>query len=265
MQAEQLIKEGKPREALKALEQEVRSHPASAKHRVFLFQLLTVLGEWDRALTQLRVAGEMDRANDAMAKIYLPALQCEALREAVFKGERKPLVLGEPVAWVAQLIEASRLDATGESGQAAELRAQALEAAPTVAGEVNGEAFEWIADADSRLGPMLELVLDGRYFWVPFTAIGSIEFEEAADLRDVVWQPASVTWSNGGEAVALVPTRYAGTVAHDDGALLLGRKTEWQARSDDCYAGCGQRILVTDAGEYPLLTIRTLALHHGTA
>ena len=262
MQAEELVKAGRPREALGALEQEVRANPASSRHRVFLF--LSVLGQWDRALTQLNVAGEMDRANEAISKIYVAALQCEALREAVFRGEHTPHVLGEPDAWLAELIEAARLDAAGGHDQAADLRAKSLEAAPTAPGSINGEPFQWVADADSRLGPVLEIVLDGRYFWVPFTAIKSLEFEPATDLRDVVWQPTSITWSNGGEAVAFVPTRYAGTTATDDEGALMARKTDWNELSEACFAGVGQRVLVTDAGEYPLLAIQTLTLDHGT-
>ena len=60
MTAEQLLKEGQLDEALKALFQVVRDKPADAKSRRFLFQLLSVLGDWKRADTQLQVLGEMD-------------------------------------------------------------------------------------------------------------------------------------------------------------------------------------------------------------
>ncbi len=55
MTAEQLLKEGRPDEALKDLQKAVRDDPANAKPRVFLFQLLSVLGDWKRADTQLKV------------------------------------------------------------------------------------------------------------------------------------------------------------------------------------------------------------------
>ena len=47
------------------------------KLRVFLFQLLCVLGQWERALTQLNVAAELDAQALAMAQMYREALQCE--------------------------------------------------------------------------------------------------------------------------------------------------------------------------------------------
>ena len=46
--------------------EQVRSEPANAKLRVFLFQLLCVNGDWDRALSQLNVAGELDAGTPVM-------------------------------------------------------------------------------------------------------------------------------------------------------------------------------------------------------
>ena len=68
-------------------------------------------------------------------------------------------------------------------------RARAFDAAPAVSGDIDGQPFEWIADADMRLGPMLEAVVNGRYFWMPFSAIARAVFEPPADLRDAVWTP----------------------------------------------------------------------------
>ena len=82
--AAQLVAAGQPREALALLQQQVCDRPDEPKSRVFLFQLLCVLGEWPRALTQLQVCGELDAGALAMVNIYRDALQCEAVREAVF-------------------------------------------------------------------------------------------------------------------------------------------------------------------------------------
>ena len=258
MSAEQLIREGSPVEALAALEKEVRANPASADLRVFLFQLLAVLGQWDRALTQLNVAADMDPKNLLMAHVCRSALQCEAYREQVFAGERSPLVFGEPSAWIGELIQAMSLTAKGQHGPAAELRARALEAAPTQEGRLNGQPFEWLADADSRLGPVLELIVDGRYYWAPFASISRIEVEAPSDLRDLVWTPAKVTWSNQGASVALIPTRYAPLPTK--GELRLAHGTEWEDLGSHCWAGLGQRMLATSESETPLLEVREIEL-----
>ena len=54
MLAEDCLKAGDIEHSLRQLRDEVRKRPADAKIRVFLFQLLVILGRWDRALNQLR-------------------------------------------------------------------------------------------------------------------------------------------------------------------------------------------------------------------
>ena len=260
MSAVKLVQAGKLDDALQALQNEVRRSPAEASHRVFLFQLLAVMGRWDRALTQLNVAADLDPAALTMAQAYRETLQCEALREQIFSGNRSPLIFGEPEGWIAQVVEALRLDAAGDLAGAAAMRAKAFDQAPATSGAINGEQFEWIADADSRLGPLLELVMNGRYYWVPFSCIQRIRAEAPADLRDTVWMPVSVMWSNGGEAVGFIPTRYPGTVASTDGALLLARRTDWVDVGADTWRGIGQRMLATSDGDYALLDLRSVEL-----
>lgn len=264
--ANTLLAGGDPQAALAALEQQVRAHPADAKLRVFLFQLLAVLGQWQRALTQLAVCAELDAGTLAMVGTYREALQCEAVREAVFAGQTLPHVFGRPQAWVAWLAEALAADARGEVAAAAALRARAFDAAPPSCGSLNGEPFDWIADADGRLGPILEAIINGRYCWVPFDALSQVSFEAPEDLRDLVWTPAQLTFPHGGATVALVPTRYVGTAHHADGALRLARRTDWVTRDADDPGACGwgQRVLLTSAGEQGVLQCRELLLTPST-
>ena len=251
MRAEQLIGEGNLAEALKALQDAVRKDPSNAKYRVFLFQLLAVQGNWSRALNQLNVAAELDASTLPMAQTYREALQCEALRAEIFSGKRAPLVFGEPAPWQVMMIEALHA-ATPE--QAAQMRATALEQAPATAGSINGERFEWLAETDARLGPVLEAVVNGRYYWIPFHRLQKIEIEAPTDLRDTVWTAATLTTANGGEVVALIPTRYNETIASTDGALLLARRTEWT----EAGYGLGQRMFATDVADYALMDVRSI-------
>lgn len=260
MHAEESLRDGNLDEALARLQEQVRAAPADPKLRVFLFQLLCVLGRWDRALAQLQVAGDLDAGALAMVQTYREAIRCEALRGEVFAGLRSPLVFGEPEQWLALLLEALRLAAEGRYDEASGLRAQAFDAAPATAGTLDGQPFEWIADADGRLGPVLEAVVRGRYYWVPFHRVAAVRLEEPTDLRDLVWAPAHFAWANGGEDVGLIPTRYAGSEASPDGALRLARRTEWSERAPDLFVGLGQRMLATDGGEHPLLEVRELRL-----
>ena len=79
-----------------------------------------------------------------------------------------------------------------------------------------------------------------------------------SDLRDLVWVPAQFMWTNGGEASGHIPVRYSRTENAKDGALRLSRKTEWKELAEETYIGLGQRVLVTEEGEHPLLQCRTI-------
>lgn len=260
LSAEQELRDGRPAVALALLQDQVRQDPSNAKLRTFLFQLLSVLGQWDRALNQLNVAGELDAATLAMVQTYREALKCEGLRAEIFAGRHSPMVLGQPPQWLALLMESLRVLNQGHSGEAERLRNEAFEAAPTTAGTINGEAFEWIADADGRLGPVMEAVVNGRYYWVPFERIKRIQIEPPEDLRDLVWLPAHFELANEGEAFGLVPSRYPGSEACEDGLIQLGRKTDWREQDGGLIIGLGQRLLATDAGDYPILDVRDITL-----
>ncbi|WP_431052899.1 type VI secretion system accessory protein TagJ [Roseateles sp. L2-2] len=260
---QELLAAGRPTEALAAAQAEVRQRPQDAKLRTMLFQLLAVTGQWARAAAQLEVCGELDAGTLAMVNTYREALKCELVREAVFEGRTTPMVMGEPAEWVANLVHSLKLEHDGDVAGARQLRAQALDAAPATPGSIDGQAFDWICDGDSRIGPVLEAVINGRYCWVPFSAIKEIHIEPPTDLRDLVWSAAHLEFPNGGGSVALIPTRYPRSVAFDDERVWMARRTEWQplpGSQDDQYAGVGQRVLMTDQGETGLLDARLIEL-----
>lgn len=232
----------------------VKAQPGDSKHRVALFQLLCIHGAWERALGQLDVIAQLDSQSMPMVGTYREAIKCEAVRAAVFDGKATPLAFGEPRRWLALMVEALHAQAAGKVAAGAALRDDALGEADAASGTCNGEAFEWIADADTRLGPILEAVVNGKYYWMPFSALAQIDIEPPEDLRDMVWLPAHFVFVNGGETVGLIPTRYPGAESDEDGLIRLARKTVW---TDDGI-GSGQRMLATDNNEYPLLEARSI-------
>lgn len=256
--AEAALRSGNLGEALTALQDAVKAAPGNPKLRVFLFQLLCLQGQWQRALNQLNVCGELDPQALVMREMYRDVIGCETLRAEVFAGRRSPMLFGEPEAWLALLIESLLRNGQGESQAAAQLRAQAFELAPSTSGTVDGKPFEWIADADPRMGPVMEAIINGRYYWVPFSRLQRVAMQPPEDLRDFVWVPAALQFSNGGETAALLPVRYPGSEASSDGLIALARKTEWLDQGDDLFHGLGQRLLTTDAGDYPLLGCREI-------
>lgn len=263
MFAEECFRKGDIRAALEDLKKQIRSHPENSRYRIFFFQLLVVTGDWERALNQLDVVADLDDGTLPMVHLYRTAIACEILRTKIFAGNLQPTIFGEPPEWMALQLEALRMTADKRFDQAISLRDQAFEQAKASSGTIDGDAFEWIADADSRLGPVLEIIVNGQYYWVPYERVLTVTIEAPEDLRDFVWLPALFKWENGGEIYGLIPSRYPGSEHSADSSIQLARKTEWKEVAKGVHHGMGQRLLATDQSDYPLLDIRQIGITSG--
>lgn len=249
------LRAGKLSTAKELLQGKVRAAAADSRLRISLLQLLLVMGEWDRAKGQLEVLESLGDENRTWLNLLGAGFMGEALRREVFLGRITPLVLGEPADWIARLIQALK---PGDAAVQAELRASAFEAAPEARAKVNGEEVPWIADADSRLGPVCEAIMEGKYYWIPFNRIRRLTLEAPTDTRHLVWMPAQATWVTGGESAILIPTRYPGTETSTDDRLRLARLTTWDEIAPSQYAGLGQRMLTAGDKDFPILEVRSL-------
>jgi type VI secretion system protein ImpE len=172
------IRRGDLEEALAGAQALVRQSFSDPKHHVLLFQVQAVLGQWSRALSQLAVLEEMAPAMAPMVRTYQSAIKCEEQRASVFEGRQTPLLLGEPEPWMAMILQSLKLLVSGEPQAAAELRASAFATAPSRTGTIDGVEFQWLADADPRIGPVLEAILDGKYYWIPLSNVSSVQIEK---------------------------------------------------------------------------------------
>jgi len=254
-----LIKAGDIAAARAALIEEVRTRPDDRKARMFLSQVLLVLGEWDKALTHMKTLANLSPEALTLFTAYDRAIAAEKNREAVFAGKAAPEGLAPGGPWFALLLQAIAAETTGDTQTAARLRAEAFDQAPETKGDADGAAFDFIADADSRFGPALEAVVDGKYGLVPFETITEITCDGLIDLRDLVWMPARMTLKTGQSGHVFLPVRYPGATADADPAIKLARKTEWDDAGDLGNRGRGQRVF--DAGERE---IAILELHRLT-
>jgi len=257
MTAETLLHAGDPHAAQEALQGQVKKQPADPKLRVFLFQLMAINGQWKRAQAQLEITGQLDSEAEPMVQAYRDVLNCELHREAVFKGKSKPLIFGEPEEWVALLVEAQQAFSRGEADLFSKLNEQAFEKADTRSGKINGDNFDWLADADQRFGPVFEFMFNGQYYWVPMSRVSKLHTDKPTDLRDLIWLPAEVTWTNGGKIMVMIPARYP-CIEGVSGNGLLARRTDWVTRTDDLVEGTGQRVFATDQDDYSLLQVRSI-------
>ena len=203
-----------------------------------------------------------------MVQTYRETLRCEALRDTVFTSHRQPLVLGEPERWIALWLEGLRQANDGKLEEAASLRDEAFEEGADVT-EISGKlmlgedrevSFEWIADGDTRIGPFFEAIVNGGYYWIPLNRVHSVTLDAPADLRDLVWTPATFTWTNGGKAVGFMQSRYPECGQSTSDAARLAHATEWDDRGNDTFFGFGQRVWMTEGGEYDMLSVRASQL-----
>lgn len=256
-------------EVLEEIKQAIRKKPSNADLRAQLFQVLALKGDWQRAVDQLKISAEMNPQAQPVVMIYVAAINAESERNEVLAGRAMPAVFGTPPDWFALLTQALKEES---AEQAAALRVQAFEMAPTVSGKLSTHAeseeevaFEWLCDGDGRLGPVLEFMSNGRYGWIPFEAIQSVRFIEAQGLSDLLWVQAEVVMADGRSHVGLVPVRYPALTdyADQDDALNLAHRTEWSALSDDIYQGFGQKMFMSDETDFSLLEIANIHFNLG--
>ena len=256
MDAEALLRSGDVAGARKALADTLKRAPGDVQARQFFWQLLAVHGEWDKAEQQLRALGTAEPKAMMLGSVYSQVLTAMRQRARVLAGQERgqSLVGSEP--WVDGLLEA--LESAGQGRSDAEaLSGMALEAAPATPGAIDGEAFAWIADADQRFGPMMEAIIGDQYGLVPFAALKRVKLSPPENLRDTVWLPIELETRSGQVSMAFMPVLYPRTETTGDASLMLARATRWEERGE-AELGLGQRLLATDAREYPVLSARDL-------
>ena len=265
MELSDAFKGGRLSEALAAAKDAVRKAPSDAKHRSVLFQLYCVQGNWEGAQTQLKLVGEFDVEATIWVANCEKVLACEEIRRSVFAGKAAPTLFGKPPEWVGGTVEALRLGLEGNWPAATASQAHALDMAPATAAHLNGQDVAWIADGDSRLGPVLEAFVDGKYYWIPFEHIRSVTMSARTHMMDSIWAPAEFRWLNEGMAKGYIPVRYPGSETNADAQIQLGRKTAWNEQAENFFCGLGHRVFVTDAAEFDLAAVRSIEFAHSPA
>ena len=86
MTAKQFFQAGQLREAVQALNAEVRDNPTDAQRRTFLFELLCFAGEYDRAEKQLNVLAQSNKQAELGAVLYYSALHAMRTRQELFEA-----------------------------------------------------------------------------------------------------------------------------------------------------------------------------------
>ncbi|MEP7341345.1 MAG: type VI secretion system accessory protein TagJ [Acidobacteriota bacterium] len=259
--ARQLLDAGQLKAAIEAVTGEVRAAPGDISKRVFLFELLCFAGEWERAEKQLDVIGAQDVKAEIGVKIYRDNIAAERQRHQVFNHGALPNFFVEPTAYVSWHLKAVSHIRAGEYTAAREWLERAEEERPAFPGKFNGQPFGDFRDADDLVAPILELIVQDRYLWLPFSQIKRLEIVRPAKLRDLIWAPVKIEAAEslgGFTGQAFIPALYAGTSQHENDQVRLGRMTDWRAYDGELAASAGLRLFLVDGEDKTIFEANTI-------
>jgi type VI secretion system protein ImpE len=251
--------------AIAAQTAQVKAAPTDAEARSLLFAMVAHTGDWDRAASHLRVMAAADQEYERSVQFQRALLTAEIHRQGVFAGEAAPVLPDDAPEHVEQRWAALEAWRAGDFETASRCLEAAIAAQPELSGSVDGQAFTAWRDLDDRLGSVCEVFAGGRYLWLPWERIRTLELAEPARLPDLIWMPARITQSDGDELAAHLPARYVGCDSWSDPELQLGRRTDW-AGEPGLQMGQGQRLLAWadgdgDVQELPVLALRSLTMN----
>lgn len=265
---------------LQRLEAAVRSEPSAHEHRWALVEILCQLCQWQRALQQLQAWGRLAPQWKAQAHLVRGLIQAEHQRMRVFQGQERAAPVVDFPDWMQGMAQALEHNAAGRTAQADDCRQQALAQAPSLSGvchwdvrtrahevpEQHQQAFDWLADSDTRLGPVCEVMVSGAYRWLAFADIERLQLQAPQSPLDLVWAPAQLQLrpAQGGVARSLhafLPARscWLQTPQHpgeQQQALMLGHLTVWQDVGETGVFAQGQKTWMSEGIDWPLLDIR---------
>jgi type VI secretion system protein ImpE len=257
MNASDLYKAGRLKEAIDAQVQEVRSNPADPNRRLFLFELLAFSGDLDRARRQLDAVKYDDADLDPALAQYRKLLEAEQVRRRLFSDGLKPAFLADPPEHVGHRLEAINCLRSGRPGEAAELLHRANADCGEFRGLLNDKSFECLRDTDDLFGTVLEVLAQGRYFWVPIEQIETLALNPPRAPRDQLWAPARMEM-NGAMGEVFLAVLYPGSHESPDDGLKLGRATDWKQAEGGPVLGVGLRTFLAGDDVSPLLEWRQL-------
>lgn len=230
MTARELYQAGKLKEAIAALNIEVRDNPADVRRRTFLFELLAFAGEYERAEKQINILSDASGEAKLGSVLYRAAIHAEKSRKDLFTKHDYPAHPGDG-------------DATAE-------------------GTLNGQPFKVFVDADPTIGPRLEVYAAGAYIWIPLKHIESIECEAPKRTRDLLWIPALVRTGPAFKMTelgeVLLPALTWDASSSQDDEVRLGRVTNWVENENGDVKPIGQKMFLVDGEDVPILELRKL-------
>jgi type VI secretion system protein ImpE len=258
-QAKALYDAGDLGAAIEEITREVKANPTDVQRRVFLFELLCLAGEWERADKQLDVIGHQSVGTEVGAQVYRNCVRAELDRRRLLSDGLQPHFLADPPDYVETSLDAVNRLRAGDSAGARALLDRAEEERPAMPGVLNGDTlFKDFRDYDDFFAPVLEVIVHDKYTWLPLEQVKRFEIEPPQQLRDIVWAVANIETVDK-ELRAHVPALYVDSGKHGNDLVRLGRMTDWKELGEELYMGAGLRLFAVDGEEVPLFRVRSVA------
>lgn len=245
----ELFQAGNLTDAVTAATEAVRNKPADVRARSLLCELLCFCGEFERADKQLDAALQTDPQTMVGVSLLKHLIRSELARREVFRQGRVPEFLTMPTESQKKRLEAMLCLRSGQAADAARLANEAVELDSDLSGEVDGVSFSEFMDLDDLLGQTLEVyTATGKYYWIGFEQVVSLEFDPVVHLSDMLWRAAAIETVGDVNGRVHIPALYEGSDKSSDQRIRIGRATEWnQVDSIGPTRGSGQReFLVND-------------------
>ncbi|WP_035607987.1 type VI secretion system accessory protein TagJ [Haloferula sp. BvORR071] len=261
---EDALRSGDLSGALAAIKESVRAKPTDGDLRLVLMHLAALSGEWESAVKQLKLYGDLgtDEQRQLLVITVTSLVEAETQRVAVLAGEREPLIFGDPLPWMADLIQMHRHLRAGETEAALQCRDKVTDAAESVPGTIDGKRFAWLGDTDSRFPAIFEAVIGGSYYWLPVQRLLGVRVSTPKTLRDLIWLPVNFQFTNGSDTPGFLCARYSGSEKSENQNLALSRGTVWDEPQPGLVKAAGQKVLTDGENDYSLLEVRKIEFEH---
>ncbi len=261
MDIKELIKTGRLSEARRQLVEAVKAAPSNLSYRTLLFQVLSFLGEWDKAERHLQAIAAQNEKSETGVQVYKNLISAEKERSQVYKSERRPAFLPETPAYIEIYFTARKKLIEGKSDEAGELFGQLESQRPVISGSIAGKDFTGLQDTDTLLSPFLEAIVHERYVWIPIEYIRELSIPPPKTLLDLLWIQANITTWEGMVINCYLPVLYPDSFRHEDEQVKLGRLTDWVSLGGPFIRGMGQHVFQLGEEEKALLEIREISFN----
>ncbi len=262
--AKEFLDKGQLTNAITEMTQQVKAHPADLRARTFLFELLCFSGDLTRAKNQLEALDTQDPKTDLGMEVYRKILKAEETRQQLFSKGTTPKLLGPCPNHLQGHLDALLQLQEGHHAEAQSLLAKAQEERPTLTYTIDGTTTTDLLDLDDLFAPVLEVILQDQYYWVPFSQIKHLSVTPPKHLRHLLWVPGQLETDTGTQGVVF-PVLYPGSCLGEDELVKLGRVTNWKQLEGGLTLGMGPHLLGFNGVDKSILEIRELTVSTGEA